>query len=471
VATPSPRAIVSSVRAFARRNNIFQPGPLVVAVSGGTDSVALALILAELKEEFGLVLHIAHFDHRTRPRAAAKDAAFVASVADHIGAPIRVGRAVSAVKSEDDARRERYLFLRRVASELDATAIATGHTLDDQAETVLLHLTRGSGVAGAAGMRPLRDGIGRPLLAIGRRETAAICRAAKIRPREDTSNRSLKFARNRVRLKVLPELAKINPQIRAALARFADAAAQIEGSAGESRKASELDAATAGAHLNAAIELASLPVAAAARERVLAERWQAAGGIILSARHRAALGALAATTAGTQRIDLPGGNAIREYGTLRFALRASAAAAANSQHVDTRDTARQTAPTPLARGTSVEWHGWRITLDMPADGLPFAATVDASSAPRLAVRARRPGDRIAGAGKLQDVFVDAKVPSRSRDDWPVLTLDDVVVWVPGLTPPPRTGRIRLAVAPSEALPERTAAGLTPRRVTRRNLRK
>jgi tRNA(Ile)-lysidine synthase len=424
VATPSPRAIVSSVRAFARRNNLLQPGPLIVAVSGGTDSVALALILAELKDEFGLTLHVAHFDHGTRPRAAAKDAAFVARVADHIGAPIRVGRAEHAIKSEDDARRERYLFLRRVASELGATAIATGHTLDDQAETVLLHLTRGSGVGGAAGMRPLRDGIARPLLVIGRRETTAICRAAKIRPREDTSNRALKFARNRVRLKVLPELAKINPQVRAALARFADAAAEIEG---------------------------GVPTDAASRDRILADHWQAATGISLGARHRAALGALAARTDGTRSIDLPGGSAIREYGTMRFALRPTptehAAGAAGAQRTVNPGSPQQTAPTRLARGTSVEWHDWRITLDMPTDGLPFTASVDAASAPRLAVRARRPGDRVSGRGKLQDVFVDAKVPSRSRDAWPVLTLDDVVVWVPGLTPPPHSGTIALAAGP------------------------
>src|SRR6185503_21309487 len=112
--------------------------------------------------------------------------------------------------------------------QLGAGAIATGHTIDDQAETVLLHLARGSGLQGVAGMRPLRDGIARPLLAIGRAETTAICKAAKIRPREDPSNRSLKFARNRVRLKVLPELERINPQVRAALARFAEAAAESE---------------------------------------------------------------------------------------------------------------------------------------------------------------------------------------------------------------------------------------------------
>ena len=134
----------------------------MLAVSGGTDSTALALIVAELREEFGLVLHVAHFDHRTRPKDAAKDAQFVAELANSIGAPVRMGRAQQKPKSEDAAREQRYAFLRRVATDIGATAIATGHTLDDQAETVLLHLTRGSGVAGAGGMRPLRDGIARP---------------------------------------------------------------------------------------------------------------------------------------------------------------------------------------------------------------------------------------------------------------------------------------------------------------------
>src|SRR6267378_637381 len=206
LANTAPSNVLSTVRSYARAHSLLRPGPLVLAVSGGADSTALSLLLAELREEFGLVLHVAHFDHRSRPRAAAADAAFVAELANHIGAPVRVGRADKAPKSEDDARNARYEFLRRVARELGATAIATGHTRDDQAETVLLHLTRGSGLAGLAGMRPERDGIVRPLLAIGRADTVAVCRAARIRPRTDPTNRSLRFARNRVRLKVIPEL-------------------------------------------------------------------------------------------------------------------------------------------------------------------------------------------------------------------------------------------------------------------------
>lgn len=433
MAQPAPRTIVSAVRLFAREHAVFRPGPLVVAVSGGTDSVALALILAELREEFGLVLHVAHFDHRTRPRTAPKDAAFVSDLANHIGAPVRVGRAARAPKSEDDARRDRYAFLRRFASEIGAGAIATGHTMDDQAETVLLHLARGSGLAGAAGMRPLRDGIARPLLAIGRAETAAMCKAAKIRPREDPSNTSLKFARNRVRLRVLPELERINPKIRHALARFADAAAQTE----ENVPTSD---ATQGHPV--VLDVRALPADLALRERVLADAWVASGGITLATSHRAALLKLASSTDGSRRIDLPGGQAVREYGRLMLAR-----AAVGTNPVAPEPVANAAVPVPLKRGGQVIWHGWRISLDVPTDATPYAGSVDARSVARLGVRARRPGDRIATMGKLQDIFVDAKLPARARDTWPLVTLDDAVIWVPGVTTPPHTGTVSIVAAP------------------------
>src|SRR5207247_3489037 len=149
---------------------------------GGTDSTALLLILAELADALGIVIHVAHFDHRTRPKESAEDADFVAKLANRIGAPIRVGRADNPTKTEDAARTARYDFLRRAANEIGATAIATGHTRDDQAETVLLHLTRGSGLAGLAGMRPLRARIARPLIAHGRVDTAAVCTADRSGP-------------------------------------------------------------------------------------------------------------------------------------------------------------------------------------------------------------------------------------------------------------------------------------------------
>jgi tRNA(Ile)-lysidine synthase len=320
--------------------------------------------------------------------------------------------------------------------------------MDDQAETVLLHLTRGSGLIGVAAIRPLRDGIVRPLLAIGRAETQAICAAAKIKPREDPSNRSLKFARNRVRRRVLPELERINPRVRAALARFADAAAELEARI----TAETRSEAGAGA---TDLDVTRLPSDPVMREHALADAWSAAGGITLSARHRHALIKLASTTDGSSRIDLPGGQAIREYARLRL----GPPAVPHSE-------AHNAPPARLARGAMVEWHGWRIALDMPSGELPYSGAVDAATAARLAVRARRPGDRVPRLGKVQDIFVDAKIPARHRDAWPLVTLDDAVIWVPGVTPAPQSGGIAIAAGPVESRPtngESRSAGDAPRR--------
>ncbi len=446
IATPSN--ILGAVRAYARAHTILRPGPIVLAVSGGTDSTALCLILAELREEFGLVLHVAHFDHRARPRAAAADAAFVAELANHISAPLRVGRAAAAPKSEDDARNTRYEFLRRVAHDLGAAAIATGHTRDDQAETVLLHLTRGAGLAGVAGMRPERDGIVRPLLTLGRADTVAICAAAGITPREDPTNRSLRFARNRIRHRVLPELARLNPEITSAIARLADAAAAVADiSADHSAVILDVAASRDGPALDRdALALDRLPSHGDARADALALWWQRCTGESLAARQRVALAQLAASTDGSRSLDLPGGRALREYATLRIGPRDQGMQSSDKKLL--RDGA-----ITLERGRSAEWHGWRFALDMEIDGAAELAHLDAD---RVIVRGRRPGDRMKGprGGKVQDVFTDAKVPARERDHWPLVTADEAVVWIPGITPPPQSGRTAL---------QARRLGMTPRK--------
>ena len=425
-----PSRVRATVREYIRAHEILEPGPLVVAVSGGADSTALLLLLADLAAEFGLSLHVAHFDHRTRPKQSAADADFVAKLANRVGAPIRVGRADTPSRSEDDARRARYEFLRRAAREIGATTVATGHTRDDQAETVLLHLARGSGLVGLAGIRPLREGIARPLLAIGRKDTAAVCRAARIRPRLDPTNRSLKYARNRVRLKVIPELAKINPRTTEAIARLADAAAALEG-AEERAVAEALASATRGDGI-AVDALADDEL----RGQVLALAWTLATARTLTARHRTALERLTATTDGTRSIDLPGGRALREYAVLRI--------------VTDRSEAPRDGATRLEPGQEIAWNGWRLALGGSGAREGAAeAHVPMDLVRTLEVRARRPGDRLPGprGRKLQDVFTDAKVPLELRPRWPVISTADGVWWIPGLTRAPLDSKgIRLAVA-------------------------
>ena len=141
------------VRDFIAAHRIFEPGPVVVACSGGPDSLALLGILHALSDDLGLVLHVAHFDHRMRA-ASERDARLVQRVASELGLPSHAGAAARAPRGESEARDARYRFLRGVARETGAKGIALSHTQDDQAETVLLHLVRGSGVVGLAAMRP-----------------------------------------------------------------------------------------------------------------------------------------------------------------------------------------------------------------------------------------------------------------------------------------------------------------------------
>ena len=425
----TPSAIRATVRDYIRAHQIFTPGPVIVAVSGGADSTALLLILGDLAEELGLVIHVAHFDHRTRPKESAEDADFVAKLANRVGAPIRVGRADRPTKSEDAARTARYAFLRRAAEEIGATTIATGHTRDDQAETVLLHLTRGSGLAGLSGMRPLREGIARPLLGIGRAETLAICRDARIRPRTDPTNKSLKFARNRVRLKVIPELEKINPRASEAVARLADAAAEIQ-------MEDDLTVADALARAREADVIRIGALQPSIRTRALALAWQDATGRVLGARHRRALEDLTATEEGSRSLDLPGGRAIREYGLVRI--------------VGDRPAATSDPPTHIDLGREIIWNGWRLILGAtaPTNGA-HEANVPKNLLRKLMIRARVAGDRTANPPrrKLQDIFTDAKIPASQRGRWPVIASEDAVWWVPGLTEPPKgTSGTRLAVA-------------------------
>jgi tRNA(Ile)-lysidine synthase len=215
---------------------------LVVALSGGPDSVALLDALSLLARPLGLRLVAAHLDHGLRA-GSADDAAFCVSLCQSLGVPIRAGSADVRARAaregggiEQAARRERYAFLRRVCREETAAAIAVAHTRDDQAETLLLRLLRGAGAPGLAGMRLRRGRLVRPLLGVSREEVLAHLRARGLAFREDPTNAELVHRRNRVRHELLPYLAShFNPRVREALARtaglLADEAAYLRGEA------------------------------------------------------------------------------------------------------------------------------------------------------------------------------------------------------------------------------------------------
>ncbi|MCL4545620.1 MAG: tRNA lysidine(34) synthetase TilS [Chloroflexi bacterium] len=200
----------ATVARFCRDYELLRPGALVVAVSGGADSVAVLTLLHDLCEDTHTRLVVAHFHHGLRGAAAGADAALVADLASRLGLPYWLGGADIAriaqrrrCSLEAAAHEERWAFLRRVQHSVGAYAVATGHTQDDQAETVLLHLFRGAGLSGLTGLRPSGEGIVRPLLMLRHRDTKAWCAISGLAWHEDASNTEPWCDRNRVRLEVV----------------------------------------------------------------------------------------------------------------------------------------------------------------------------------------------------------------------------------------------------------------------------
>jgi len=249
----------SRVKDFIQRNSLVVPGgTVVVAVSGGADSVCLLHLMARLQSELDIRLHLAHFDHRLRGAESLADMRYVAGLATSLGIPITTGsedvatyRSRKNCSLEEAARELRHGFLATVASNVGADRVAVGHTRDDHVETILMHILRGTGTSGLRGLGPCspmvydcqsrlvasRESsssslraeqsnllIIRPLLGITREETMSYCQELDLKQRVDSSNLSLSFFRNRCRLELLPLLRKYNPDVDQALLRLAEIA-------------------------------------------------------------------------------------------------------------------------------------------------------------------------------------------------------------------------------------------------------
>ncbi len=209
---------------------------LVVAVSGGQDSVCLLHILAKLQETLNVKLHVAHLNHQLRGAESEADAQYVSHLAHQLGIPatieqrdVKAYQARQRTSLEEAAREVRYTFLSEVAKSTGANCVAVGHTTDDHIETILMHLIRGSGTRGLRGLQPSSrwqsSGSGftviRPLLQVSRQETAAYCQNHQLIPRIDASNLSLSPLRNRIRHQLMPLLQSYNPRVAEALLRTA----------------------------------------------------------------------------------------------------------------------------------------------------------------------------------------------------------------------------------------------------------
>jgi tRNA(Ile)-lysidine synthase len=409
------------------------PGDRVlVAVSGGPDSTALLAALHPLAQRDGFELRAAHLNHQLRGEESRRDQECAESLARRLGIACVVESAAAlgaGPNLEARARRARYAFLTRSAAQLGCTRIATGHTRDDQAETLLMRLLRGSGRDGLAGIRPVRDGrIIRPLIECSRAEVLAFLQSCGLPFCEDSSNQDRRFLRNRLRHEVLPLLQAINPAVAARLAGTARMMAE-EGDVLEQCAAAFL---VSGDELDVPALLAAPP---GLRPRVLRAWLRRQRGSLngLCTRHLRAIEDVAAGTRPNARVRLPGGEVVRAYQRLLWC---------QGQVECSADP-----PRVLSPGASVSLaSGWRIAAEVvasaeaeterPADLCHLIADAAALSEP-LIVRVPRPGDRIRPLGvhghrKLQDIFVDRKLPVGVRRSCPVVECGGEILWVPGV---------------------------------------
>ena len=227
---PAVARVLERVTATAREHEMFQPDDLVlVSVSGGPDSVCLLYSLWHLRRLFKIKLAVFHFDHKLRPDSH-KDAAYVERLADRLQLPFHMRTAIDApgkgVSVEAWASVTRGNATNEVRKEIGAGVVAEGHTLDDQAETVLLNLIRGSGLEGVTGIWPTSLGLPRhvePLIDVERTEVEAFCRALHLRPRRDPTNADTRLLRNALRLKGFPALERATGRgVKRSIARSAD---------------------------------------------------------------------------------------------------------------------------------------------------------------------------------------------------------------------------------------------------------
>lgn len=229
--------LLTKIRSSIKHMSIlFDDRPLLVAVSGGPDSICMLHLLCQLKEIMGFNLHVVHLNHALRGIESDNDAHYVNNLCLELDIPATIEKrdveaSITGSSIEEKARYMRYKFFSEVARDIGASYVAVGHTSDDQIETILMHFIRGSGISGLCGMKPVQilrieseDSyltVIRPLLEIARKDTEAYCNGCGLSPREDLSNKTLRYMRNRFRYELIPLLRQYNPNVGAAILRTA----------------------------------------------------------------------------------------------------------------------------------------------------------------------------------------------------------------------------------------------------------
>ena len=434
---------VTEVQAYIEAHAMFPPGAkVIVTVSGGPDSMALLSVLAQLQSVYNLTLYVAHVNHQLRKEEAERDAQFVAQQARRLNLPLHQTRIdvrslqrKTGLSSQHAARQLRYGFFRTLQQSLRATHIALGHTADDQAETLIMRLLRGSGPTGIAGIPAIRGPFIRPLLTSRRQTILTYLQVTQVPWIQDSSNSHRTYLRNRIRLDLLPVLQQYNPCLVERLYELSEllrADNTVLEQQTDRWATSTLLRLTDRKMLVQCAPFSLIPLAI--QRRLLRK---AVGAIIpleqtMSFQHIEALRQLVLTGFTGQRLMLP-----RKVLAERHA--------ATVLLWDTQGLPPTTLTLTLPVPGSLELPGLhlRLTADL-INYQPDFSCVESHQAfvdldrigNGVAVRFRQPGDRFHPLGgprskKLQDFFVDNKVPRAERSYVPLVVSRQEIVWVVG----------------------------------------
>lgn len=398
--------MLNKVSAFIRQENMLSPGDRVIcALSGGADSVALLFCLYLLREKLGITLEAAHYNHGLRGAEADRDQAFAESLCNQFDIPIHVqcGCVHAGEKGLEAAARDaRYRFLESLPGK-----IATAHTADDNAETVLMHLIRGTGLRGLGGISPIRGRIIRPMLTVTRQEVLSFLESYSLQYVQDSTNDGDAFLRNRIRHRVMPLLRRENPRLSENLSQTALLLRQEE---------QIIQTLTQG-------EMPDIPalreLPAALRRRYLAAFLADSGVREPENQHIRLLEELVFSEKPSACADFPGGIRIgREYHRLKKQVLSAACP-----------------PRALPCPGTVEWGDYRIHCRPAEEKCLQWDRFTVYPTGTVTVRSRESGDqlRLSGGTKaLKKLFADRKIPAAYRNKIPVLCDSTGVLGVCGI---------------------------------------
>ena len=432
--------LAPKVSATISRYSMLGPNERVlVGLSGGPDSTCLLVVLSEISEGMGLELHAAYVDHGLRPQETPQEIEFCKGLTKKLGVrfhlrsvDVKAFATDSGLSTQEAARELRYEALKDVAREAGCTRIALGHNQEDQAETLLMRLIRGAGPKGLSGIPPVRDHIIRPLIETNRDEIVGFLDSRGIGSVTDSSNLKDDYLRNRLRSTLMPLIKEFNPNAAATMARTADILREEDAYL-------EADVSSALGRLVArksetTVELLLAPMEGMERvflrraiRRALDEAHSLRG---IAFEHIEDIAGLITDSAPGDSLDLPKNiRAVRRYTTVLITTE-------RPVRLESRSLSDGGEVVMLEAGLIMRASS--STSRVPDGGDAFTIIVDAEKLTMpLGVRPRRDGDFFYPAGfgkrkKLQDFFVDEKVPRDERDAVPVVTSGEDVVWVAGM---------------------------------------